>query len=49
LSSKTLKGKYHSEDVNVNGRIILKYTSKKYGVTCTGFIGLGIRSSGGLL
>jgi hypothetical protein len=47
--SETLKGR-DSEDLGVDGRIILEYTLKKqFGSMRTGFIWLRIGTSGGML
>jgi hypothetical protein len=44
------KGRYHSEDLDVVGRIILKWILGKEGWRlCTGFMRLRIGTGGGLL
>jgi hypothetical protein len=47
---KTLKGREHSEDLGIGGRIILEWVLGKYGWRVwTGCIWLRIGTSGGLL
>jgi hypothetical protein len=47
---QNLKKRYHSEDVGVDGRIILKWIlNKLHGEMWTGFIWLWIGTSGRLL
>jgi hypothetical protein len=48
--SESLKGTSHSEDLGVNGRIILKCILAKKSVRLnTGYIWLKIRTGGGIL
>jgi hypothetical protein len=48
--SEDLKGRDHSEDLGVDGKIILEWISEKYGgKVWTGCIWLRIGTSGGLL
>jgi hypothetical protein len=48
--SENLKGRDHLENIDVDGRVILKWILKKYGGRVyTRFIWLGIGTSGGLL
>jgi hypothetical protein len=46
---ENLKGRDHSEDLGIDGKIIVEQISRKYGgKVWTGFICLRIGSSGGL-
>jgi hypothetical protein len=46
----TLKGRDHSEQIEVDEKIILKWILEKYGLRVwTGFVWLRIRAGGGLL
>jgi hypothetical protein len=48
--SENLKGRHRSEELGVDGRIILKWILGKYGgKVCTGCTWLRIGTSGGLL
>jgi hypothetical protein len=48
-ASRSLKGRYHSEDLDIDGRIILKCVlGKQGGKVWTGFIWLRIGTSGGV-
>jgi len=48
--SENLKGKDHSEDLGVDGKIILEWILGKLGKkACTGFIWLRMGTSDGLL
>jgi hypothetical protein len=50
IRSNNLKGKDHSEDLGVDGKIILERMLGKWGGKAwIGFIWLRIRTSGGLL
>jgi hypothetical protein len=47
---ESLKGSYHSEDLGIDGRIMLKYISGKYGLRVwIGFIWLRMWKGGELL
>jgi len=47
---ENLKGRDHSEDLDVDGRVILQWILQKYGGKLwTGFMWLKIKTSGGLL
>jgi hypothetical protein len=48
--SENLKGKDHSEDLDIDGKIISEWILGKYGgMVWTGFIWLRIGTSGGIL
>jgi hypothetical protein len=50
VRSEHLKGSDHSEDLGVDGKIILEWIlGKQGGKLWTGFIWVGIGTSGGLL
>jgi hypothetical protein len=46
---ENLKGKDHSEDVGVEGRVMLECIIGKYGEVWTGVVWLRIRTNGGFL